>query len=108
EDRAALDRFVKIAQKYYPGSVITVEGFADPAGSVRYNLDLSRRRAEAVKEYLTSQGLTNEIRTVGYGKTRLVVPNAWGSEPGAEKNRRVVFVIESKGDTTASGIASTN
>jgi peptidoglycan-associated lipoprotein len=106
EDHAALDQFAKIAQKYYPGSVITVEGFADPAGSARYNLDLSRRRADAVKEYLTSQGLNNDLRTVGYGKTRLVVPNAWGSEPGAEQNRRVVFVIETKGDSTSNGVAS--
>lgn len=106
EDHEALDRFAKIAQKYYPGSTITIEGFADPAGSARYNLELSRRRADAVKAYLTSQGLNGDIRTVGYGKTRLVVPNAWGSEPGAEKNRRVVFVIESKGDTTG-GVAST-
>ncbi|HEX6534857.1 MAG TPA: OmpA family protein [Gemmatimonadaceae bacterium] len=106
EDRAALDRFAKVAQKYYPGSAITVEGFADPAGSVRYNLDLSRRRAEAVKEYLGSQGLSGDVKAVGYGKTRLVVPDAWGSQPGAEQNRRVVFVIESKGDST-SGVAST-
>jgi outer membrane protein OmpA-like peptidoglycan-associated protein len=35
---------------------------------------------------------------VGYGKTRLVVPGAWGDEPGAEQNRRVVFVIETKGE----------
>lgn len=107
EDRAALDRFAKVAQKYYPGSAITVEGFADPAGSARYNLDLSRRRAEAVKAYLGSQGLGEDLKAVGYGKTRLVVPNAWGSEPGAEKNRRVVFVIESKGDSTTNGVAST-
>src|SRR5918911_5139520 len=54
EDRPALDRFAKIAQKYYPGSTITVEGFADPAGSTRYNAKLSRRRAEAVRSYLGS------------------------------------------------------
>jgi peptidoglycan-associated lipoprotein len=107
EDHAALDRFAKVAQKYYPGATITVEGFADPAGSARYNLDLSRRRAESVKAYLGSQGLGDQVRTVGYGKTRLVVPNAWGSQPGAEQNRRVVFVIESKGDSTANGVAST-
>jgi peptidoglycan-associated lipoprotein len=107
EDRAALDRFAQIAQKYYPGSLITVEGFADPAGSARYNLDLSRRRAEAVRDYLGSQGLSNEIRTVGYGKTRLVNPKAWGSQAGAEENRRVVFVIETGGQgAQPTGIAS--
>ncbi len=101
EDHDALDRFAKIAQKYYPGSNITVEGFADPAGSQRYNVKLSERRAESVKAYLQSQGLTDQVATVGYGKTRLVVPGAEKDAPGAEKNRRVVFVIESKGDSTA-------
>ena len=101
EDHDALDRFAKIAQKYYPGSTITVEGFADPAGSKRYNVKLSERRAESVKAYLASQGLTDQVNTVGYGKTRLVVPGAEKDAPGAEKNRRVVFVIESKGDSTA-------
>jgi peptidoglycan-associated lipoprotein len=108
EDQAALNRFAQVAQKYYPGSLITVEGFADPAGSVRYNLDLSSRRAEAVKEYLSSQGLSNEVKTIGYGKTRLVVPNAWGSEPGAEQNRRVVFVIETRGEAADSVGVSSN
>src|SRR5438105_7948398 len=51
-DHAALARFAGVAQKYYNGSVITVEGFADPAGSQRYNLDLSKRRADAVAAYL--------------------------------------------------------
>ncbi|HEY7878392.1 MAG TPA: OmpA family protein [Gemmatimonadaceae bacterium] len=101
EDHAALDRFAKVAQKYYPGSTITVEGFADPAGSTRYNVKLSQQRADAVKGYLQSQGLTDEVRTVGYGKTRLVVPGAQKDAPGAEQNRRVVFVIENKGDVTA-------
>ena len=108
QDEAALNRFAQVAQKYYPGSLITVEGFADPAGSVRYNLDLSRRRAEAVKDYLSSQGLSNEVKTIGYGKTRLVVPNAWGSEDGAEQNRRVVFVIETRGQAADSVGVSSN
>ena len=108
EDKAALDRFAKVATKYYPGSKITVEGFADPAGSVKYNLDLSKRRAASVQTYLSSQaGVTNEINAVGYGKTRLVVPNASGDQPGADQNRRVVFVIESA-QAQASGVAMTS
>jgi outer membrane protein OmpA-like peptidoglycan-associated protein len=103
EDHATLDRFAHVVQKYYPGSKVTIEGFADPAGSVRYNLDLSRRRADAVKSYLASQGLTgNELATIGYGKTRLVTPGASGDKPGADLNRRVVFVIESKGQRAVS------
>ena len=98
EDQAALDRFASVSQKYYPGAKITVEGFADPAGTQRYNLNLSKRRADAVGSYLTGKGVPNDaLRTVGYGKTRLVVPDAQADQPGAEQNRRVVFVIESKG-----------
>jgi len=97
-DRTALARFAQVTQHYYPGSLITVEGFADPAGTMQYNLDLSRRRAEAVKSYLVTQGIPDQlVKTVGYGKSRLVVPGAWGDRAGAESNRRVVFVVESKG-----------
>ena len=79
----------------------TVEGFADPAGSVRYNLVLSERRAKSVADYLAAQGMSPAlIETVGYGKTRLVTPKAWGDQPGADLNRRAVFVIETKGQTS--------
>jgi peptidoglycan-associated lipoprotein len=98
ENSASLERFAKIASSYYPGSKITVEGFADPAGTTRYNLGLSKRRAESVRQYLVAKGLTtNDINAVGYGETRLVTPGASKDAPGAELNRRVVFVIESAG-----------
>ena len=94
-DRGALTRFANIVTKYYPGSKITIEGFADPAGSARYNLDLSARRASAVRDYLRSSGLaSNELNAIGYGETRLVAPGASHDQPGAELNRRVVFVVE--------------
>lgn len=100
QDQAALNKFAQVAQRYYGGSLITVEGFADPAGSARYNLDLSRRRAEAVKDFIVAQGVNPEqVKTVGYGKSRLVAPGAWGNQMGAEANRRVVFVVETKGQT---------
>jgi len=99
EDQPAVERFAEIAQKHFTGAVITIEGFADPAGTQAYNMALSRRRAEAVRAMLVDRGLgAAQVRTVGYGKTRLVVPGAWGDEPGAEQNRRVVFVIETKGE----------
>ena len=106
-DRPALERFAQIAQKYYGGSAITVEGFADPAGSPRYNLDLSRRRAENVRSALASLGLPQEqVSAVAYGETRQVVKGASKDEPGAEQNRRVVFVIESKGGNPAVALAT--
>ncbi len=101
EDEAAITRFAEVANRHFVGSVITVEGFADPAGTQAYNLDLSRRRADAVRSLLLAKGLSSEqIRAVGYGKSRLVMPGASHDEPGAELNRRVVFVIETKGNTT--------
>jgi peptidoglycan-associated lipoprotein len=98
EDHAVLDRFSRVVQQYYPGSKVTIEGFADPAGSTSYNVALSTHRATAVRDYLMSHGLSGaELMPIGYGKTRLVVPGASRDKPGAEQNRRVVFVIETKG-----------
>ncbi len=93
-DLAALDRFASVVQKHYPGAHVTVEGFADPAGSKSYNVMLSQRRAQAVKQYVSGKGVDPSlINAIGYGKTRLVRA-ASGDQPGAELNRRVVFVIE--------------
>lgn len=98
EDQAALERFASVVQKYYGGAQVTVEGFADPAGSARYNLDLSRRRAASVKEFLVGKGMADDqLKTVGYGKARQVRPGAAGNAEGAELNRRVVFVVETPG-----------
>jgi peptidoglycan-associated lipoprotein len=97
EDMPILQRFSAVVTKYYPGSKVTIAGFADPAGSARYNQILSERRAVAVRNVLVSKGLTNnQLNVVGYGKTRQVAPGAWGDAPGAEQNRRVVFVIETR------------
>lgn len=109
EDSAILDRFQAVVSKYYPGSKVTIEGFADPAGSARYNQTLSERRAVSVRNYLVSKGLTgNQLSTVGYGKTRLVTPGAWGDKPGAEQNRRVVFVIETRPVKSVAMVRSSN
>ena len=107
EDAAALDRFANIVSKHYNGAKVTVEGFADPAGSNRYNAELSRRRAEAVKAYVSSKGLdASLIEAVGYGETRQVSRGAWGDQPGAELNRRVVFVIESPANADANRVTA--
>ena len=107
EDAAALDRFANIVSKHYNGAKVTVEGFADPAGSNRYNVELSQRRAEAVKAYVASKGLdASLINAVGYGETRQVNRGAWGDQPGAELNRRVVFVIESPANADANRVTA--
>ncbi|MDB4883551.1 MAG: putative outer membrane protein [Gemmatimonadetes bacterium] len=107
EDSAALDRFANVVSKHYTGAKVTVEGFADPAGSQRYNLALSQRRADAVKTYVAGKGLDGSlIEAVGYGKTRLVNRGAFGDQPGAELNRRVVFVIETPANADANKVTA--
>jgi outer membrane protein OmpA-like peptidoglycan-associated protein len=105
-DHPVLDRFAKVISKHYNGSLLTVEGFADPAGGVAYNQRLSKKRAENVIAYLGQAGMAGvTMRPVGMGKTRFVVDKASRDMPGAESNRRVVFVIESvgQGGTTTAG-----
>jgi outer membrane protein OmpA-like peptidoglycan-associated protein len=109
EDSAALDRFAGVVSKHYTGAKVTVEGFADPAGSARYNSALSQRRAESVKAYVSSKGLdASLISAIGYGESRQVNPGAWGDEPGADLNRRVVFVIETPANADAAKVTASN
>ncbi|HEU4630171.1 MAG TPA: OmpA family protein [Gemmatimonadaceae bacterium] len=109
QDQAALDRFAAVAQKYYPNATITVEGFADPAGSAAYNKELSQRRAESVKSYLVAKGMSDmQLRTVGYGEARQVNQGAQRDDAGAEANRRVVFVIEGVGQSAVAAVPTTS
>jgi len=110
--RDILARFSEVAQEYYPASLITVEGFTDPAGSAEYNMQLGQRRAESVKGYLVNvSGFNAErVRAVSYGEDSRRLVNA-GFGPGAAgwENRRVVLVIDHNGmapamtSTTESG-----
>ena len=89
--RAALDEVAASLQKY-PNSLVDVMGHTDSTGSDAYNLDLSRRRAESVANYLVSRG-TNRARiaTVGYGEQYPRADNA--TEAGRALNRRVEIRI---------------
>ena len=110
DDQAALTKFAQVANQHYKGATITIEGFADAAGSTGYNLRLSRERADAVRDVLVTNGLDGSaLRTVGYGKTRLVRPGAQGTADGAELNRRVTFVIETPaGAATVAALSGLN
>jgi outer membrane protein len=71
---------------------VEIQGHTDSIGSVAYNLNLSQRRAEAVKAYLISKGVRASVLTAkGYGKARPIVSN--DSAEGRAQNRRVVFEI---------------
>jgi outer membrane protein OmpA-like peptidoglycan-associated protein len=97
-DKPAVAAFASLVKKHYPSSRITIEGFADPAGSSSYNARLSRERAEAVRSALIEMGVDgSHLSTIGYGETRLVNARAQKDDAGAEQNRRVVFAIETVG-----------
>jgi peptidoglycan-associated lipoprotein len=98
EDRPVLDRFAAVVKDYYPGALVTVEGFTDPAGSAAYNQRLGQRRAQSVVEYLgTAGGLGGDkLKAVSYGeaRSRQVVPGAKGPGDAGVENRRVALVID--------------
>jgi len=80
------------------GSTFVVAGHTDAAGGDAYNQDLSERRADSIKRYLTGkfQIAPADLVTVGYGKSKLKDP----ANPLAEVNRRVQ-VVNMANKTTA-------
>lgn len=101
-DEPILDAFAAAVMGAYPDALLTVEGFADQAGSNAYNVGLSRRRATAVRDYLVQQGLTaDNIRVQAYGEQRLVNNETGVTNPQSGiENRRVTFVLEWAGPGT--------
>jgi peptidoglycan-associated lipoprotein len=103
QDKPLLEDFAKTVGAHYPNAIVTVEGFADPAGSKAYNLKLGEKRAEAVRNYLVSTGglSASQVRAVSYGKAknRLVDPGKSGDQGGA--NRRVTLVVDFAGEQPA-------
>ena len=76
-----------------PDKYILVEGHCDERGTREYNLALGERRANAVREYLSSMGIADgRLNVVSYGKER---PDEEGSFDNAwQKNRRSVTTID--------------
>ena len=73
--------------------MVEIGGHTDAVGTKAYNLFLSKRRAEAVKDYLTKKGIdARRISAVGYGKTKPLASND-DEDEGRELNRRVEFKV---------------
>ena len=71
---------------------VTIEGHADERGTREYNLALGARRANAVKEYLVSQGVSaGRVETVSYGKERPICTES--NEACWAQNRRGVTTV---------------
>lgn len=78
--------------KEYPKSNILIEGHTDSSGSEEYNLNLSRQRAQAVTDYLVSQGIDSQrFTTKWYGELQPRFDN--NTPEGRSKNRRVELGI---------------
>jgi outer membrane protein OmpA-like peptidoglycan-associated protein len=76
----------------HPGLKLQVEGHTDNVGSDEYNQRLSEQRADSVRDYLVSQGLSGEaISAIGLGKTMPVTTNS--TAVGRQQNRRVELVV---------------
>jgi len=73
-------------------ATITIEGHCDERGTREYNLALGEKRAQAVKNYMTSLGISpSQISTISFGKER---PAVVGSNDGAwSQNRRSVTTV---------------
>ncbi|TCP91317.1 OOP family OmpA-OmpF porin [Cricetibacter osteomyelitidis] len=96
-----LDRIHNFAQKVKEMEYvdnITVNGHTDPVGSESYNLKLSQRRAETVKNLLQQAGVSHPIKAMGYGKKELLVTNCSALKGQAKTkcnapNRRVDIAV---------------
>jgi OOP family OmpA-OmpF porin len=74
---------------------VRIEGHTDSVGDADYNMGLSIRRAQAVKDYAVSQGIAaNRLSIKGLGETDPIADN--NTELGRKKNRRVEFVVTEK------------
>ena len=79
----------------YPDTLIRVEGHTDSKGSDEYNMNLSKRRADAVKTLLGQRGVADSrMEVVGLGETMPVATN--DTEAGRQMNRRVEIKIAPK------------
>ena len=71
---------------------LEIQGHTDSSGPDMYNLELGEARAEAVRRYLSKQGIAlNRMSTISYGETEPIEKNT--SRKGRSQNRRVVVIV---------------
>ena len=89
--KANLDKLVPVF-KDYADTNIEIYGYTDSTGSPEFNLTLSQKRAESVKNYLISRGLvSSRFKTTGLGIADPIATN--DTAEGRTQNRRVEFAI---------------
>src|SRR5690606_15884642 len=86
-----LDKAIEVLQRF-PDVRLEVVGHSDDKGTREYNLDLSKRRAEAVVDYIVAGGIDrSRLRSRGAGPDEPMVPN--DSNANRAKNRRTEFRV---------------
>jgi len=92
ESKPTLDKIVAML-KSEPTMQLIIEGHTDSDGTTEHNQVLSQQRAESVKLYLTSAGISSSrLFTEGYGESMPVAPNTTAT--GKAQNRRVELVVK--------------
>ena len=89
--RAVVDKVIP-ALKRSSEAVIEIGGHTDSYGDPDYNLQLSRTRAESVRQYLADHGVTNRLTAVGYGASRPLSQDR--TRAASKKNRRIEFRVK--------------
>ncbi len=99
---AALEQ-VAAGLKKYPRLKVELQGHTDSKGPDAYNLTLSQKRADAVRNYLLQAGVpSTQMTAKGYGEGQPIADNT--SDEGRAKNRRVVmFVVANPGEVDVKG-----
>ncbi len=108
ETAKVLDEVVDVIQRNPQIRRIRVEGHADSVGSREYNMRLSIRRAQVVRDHLVKMGVPPERIVIrGYGEERPARPNTLRA--ARAQNRRVEFILEEteEGTSEAAGLDET-
>ena len=91
ESNAKLEEIVKVMNEY-PNANFKLEGHTDSTGNAAKNLQLSKDRAAAVKDYLIAKGISaNRLSSEGYGITKPIASNK--TVEGRAENRRVEIIL---------------
>lgn len=96
-----LNQIAKSLKELDDDKLVSIEGFTDSRGADDMNMKLSQDRANAVKDYLVSQGVKPEkLRSIGRGEASPVASN--DTPEGRANNRRVELVVQSSAQAAAS------
>jgi outer membrane protein OmpA-like peptidoglycan-associated protein len=104
---AAREKLAKLAGIViaHPGLKLAAEGHTDSTGSPEFNQTLSIKRAQAVEQYLVSQGLASDsVSAAGFGDTQPIAPN--NTAAGRQQNRRVELIVSGEVIGTKIGAAA--